>query len=477
MLHKGAIYWAAAFGVAAAVGAGGAIWHYRSAVPPAGAQTRLFDPPIAPPQDLAAASASPDPVAAVSPKQPEPSREADLSRPQFDIVRVEPTGEAVIAGHSAPKARVAVTDHGQVVAEADADETGQFVVLPPTFAPGSHTLGLTARTGDGAAVQSPGVVGIDVPQPSAKSATAAMAAPSATGVSTSLTKSSARTGVADPSPASTLASRALEASPSGKSLVQSNPAAPAPSKPTESILIAKTETPIPRAAASPRVVVTGVATDETGRMVATGAASAGAFLRLYLNGSFLADVTAGANGLWALTVEHGMKGGAYSIRADEINRTTDTVISRAEVPFNYSERVAELALGATPAPVVATPPAPAGTQAPAPEPRRTVAPAAAPAMVVKDVTVALSSDAALASPRQSAVGGEPSAPSGAAHAIVPLVDTAKVVPGDSLWAISAHLYGNGLRYTQIYAANAGQIRDPWLIYPGQIFVLPRPTPF
>ena len=52
-----------------------------------------------------------------------------------------------------------------------------------------------------------------------------------------------------------------------------------------------------------------------------------------------------------------------------------------------------------------------------------------------------------------------------------------MVPGDSLWAISAHLYGNGLRYAQIYAANAGQIRNPSLIYPGQIFVLPQPTPY
>ena len=57
------------------------------------------------------------------------------------------------------------------------------------------------------------------------------------------------------------------------------------------------------------------------------------------------------------------------------------------------------------------------------------------------------------------------------------VDTAKVVRGDSLWRISSQRYGNGVRYKQIYAANASQIRDPRLIYPGQIFVLPQPTPF
>ena len=48
----------------------------------------------------------------------------------------------------------------------------------------------------------------------------------------------------------------------------------------------------------------------------------------------------------------------------------------------------------------------------------------------------------------------------------------------SLWRISWHLLGDGQRYRQIFAANASQIRDPKLIYPGQIFVVPqeRATP-
>lgn len=46
--------------------------------------------------------------------------------------------------------------------------------------------------------------------------------------------------------------------------------------------------------------------------------------------------------------------------------------------------------------------------------------------------------------------------------------------GDSLWRISRQLYGAGIRYTQIYEANRGQIRDPDLIYPGQVLVAPAP---
>jgi nucleoid-associated protein YgaU len=47
-----------------------------------------------------------------------------------------------------------------------------------------------------------------------------------------------------------------------------------------------------------------------------------------------------------------------------------------------------------------------------------------------------------------------------------------VQPGNSLWRISRAVYGEGIRYTVIYAANAEQIRDPDLIYPGQIFDVP-----
>ncbi|CAO3443382.1 LysM domain protein [Azospirillum argentinense] len=47
-----------------------------------------------------------------------------------------------------------------------------------------------------------------------------------------------------------------------------------------------------------------------------------------------------------------------------------------------------------------------------------------------------------------------------------------VQPGNSLWRIARSTYGHGVQYTLIYEANRGQIRDPDLIYPGQIFALP-----
>ena len=56
---------------------------------------------------------------------------------------------------------------------------------------------------------------------------------------------------------------------------------------------------------------------------------------------------------------------------------------------------------------------------------------------------------------------------------VPEINTARIVRGDNLWQISRRTYGDGKRYTVIYDANRDQIRDPDLIYPGQIFVMPK----
>nr|WP_246157281.1 LysM peptidoglycan-binding domain-containing protein [Sneathiella litorea] len=51
--------------------------------------------------------------------------------------------------------------------------------------------------------------------------------------------------------------------------------------------------------------------------------------------------------------------------------------------------------------------------------------------------------------------------------------SAIVQPGNSLWRIARRVYGEGMEYTVIYQANQDQIRDPDLIYPGQIFSLPK----
>jgi nucleoid-associated protein YgaU len=51
-----------------------------------------------------------------------------------------------------------------------------------------------------------------------------------------------------------------------------------------------------------------------------------------------------------------------------------------------------------------------------------------------------------------------------------------VQTGNNLWKLAEGIYGAGTRYTLIYQANRDSIRDPDLIYPGQIFKLPDAAP-
>lgn len=54
-----------------------------------------------------------------------------------------------------------------------------------------------------------------------------------------------------------------------------------------------------------------------------------------------------------------------------------------------------------------------------------------------------------------------------------LTDSVTIQPGFTLWALAKQKYGAGMRFVQIYDANRDTIKDPDLIYPGQVFTLPN----
>ncbi len=55
----------------------------------------------------------------------------------------------------------------------------------------------------------------------------------------------------------------------------------------------------------------------------------------------------------------------------------------------------------------------------------------------------------------------------------PAVRAVTVQKGDTLWAISRERYGEGILYVRVFEANRDRIRDPDLIYPGQVFTIPE----
>ena len=53
-----------------------------------------------------------------------------------------------------------------------------------------------------------------------------------------------------------------------------------------------------------------------------------------------------------------------------------------------------------------------------------------------------------------------------------LVQAITVQPGATLWAIAQERYGSGILYARVFEANADSIKNPDLIYPGQVFTVP-----
>ncbi|MBN9082131.1 MAG: hypothetical protein BGP04_08640 [Rhizobiales bacterium 62-17] len=347
---------------------------------------------------------------AAKPETPAGKPAANGPKPQFDVVRVEPSGETVVAGRAAPNAKITLFSAGKPVGEVTANGEGQFVILPPALPPGDHLLSLQAD-----AVTSDQTVAIAVPKPGSRDVVVALAEPD-----------KPTRILSDAKPAAAKA----EAAPAASS------AAPANAAPQNA------------ASASPPVAIRAVEAQEGGGFFLSGLATAGAQVRLYLNGALIASAQAGPDGRWSVRVEKGMSSGKYAVRADVLGQDGG-VVARAEVPFDYPA---------------------AGTMAATSGKRDAASPAS-------ESTAQRQAEAA--TPATTAAGPEKRSDAAAAapqSTVVAELRTARVERGDSLWRISRTMLGHGVRYTQIYDANTDQIRDPDLIYPGQVLVVPNPTP-
>ncbi len=80
--------------------------------------------------------------------EPEPPL---IRAPKFDVVRIDPLGSAVIAGSAEPGASVALLVDGDLIADAVADRNGKFVALfdlPPSETPRSLSAQLETAAGE-----------------------------------------------------------------------------------------------------------------------------------------------------------------------------------------------------------------------------------------------------------------------------------------------------------------------------------------
>jgi nucleoid-associated protein YgaU len=291
---------------------------------------------------------------------------APAEAPSFDIVRVERSGETVIAGRAAPESEVTVTTQdGTEIGRARADSAGTWALVPEKpLSPGSHELGIEAQDAQGGSRLSEEVVVVVVPE--RKAAAPAAGAATATGVT---------------APAES------QSQPGQQVLAVLTPRQGGGSK-----VLPQAEEGI----AHGDLVLDSVDYDAAGRAVVGGRASPGTRMLIYLDNRLVGDTQAGADGRWSHAPAEPVAEGLHSLRVDQVDGA-GSVIARVETPF-----------------------------------------------LREAVRVAAAGEAFVT-----------------------------VQPGNSLWRIARRTYGEGLQYSVIYQANQDQIRDPDLIYPGQVFELPK----
>ncbi|MCE4222993.1 LysM peptidoglycan-binding domain-containing protein [Methylobacterium sp. C25] len=446
------------------------------------------------PGDQAAIESGRDALAGPGEASQAETRQGDDKTPKFDILRVEPSGDAVLAGRTTPKAAIELRRDNQTVARVIADESGQFAIDSLSLPPGNSELTLRSTTPDGNIVEGKASAVVVIDKDRKAQPLVAVSEPDKPTRVLSM-----------PGPVAEASKEAAEAS-------GSNATPPA--------IPSQEDAALPGAAASAQaapVKIVSVDAQDGGRLFVSGQGAAWASLRLYLNDTLVASGKAGADGRIAFTIGRGVKPGGYQIRLDQVESDAGKVGNRAQVAFTFPTQLAAKEPGKTTSKDQAQPkakpaaPATGSAEKPASAPktaaatetpsvagagrpdktmpsreanRRTaeaLAPtlpdaAKTPAADAKAATAPSSALGSASAPMELAEKAAPAPSDQAAAVFVPEIETAKIIRGDNLWQISRKSYGDGKRYTVIYEANRDQIRDPNLIYPGQIFVMPKDAP-
>lgn len=451
--------------------------------------------------------------------------------PAFTLVRVEPDGSAVIAGSASPSSEIQVFANEELLGSEKAESTGDFVYVTESPLPsgGVELRLLDVATGEFATqsvvvivqedrTSEPLVVASEPGQASAilqgletesvaEAEAEAEIAEEAVAVADVAT--SART--AEPAASVEVEEQALvEAEQSTEPAEQAVADTSAPVSETTSAVAAAEAVPAeePAQAAEQLAAVQQPAQmDEPAPVIAivpptidaveidgdhnffAGGGTEGLSVRLYVENRPVGTAEV-QDGRWLVEAENVLTAASQRIRVDMLN-PDGTVASRAEVDFivDLPELAPEpeqqpVAVAQAPAQETAAQPAPAVVQTPAAveapeqaEPAQTAAtvpetpaePATQPAEVAavkpeSESPVVEETAQPVPAPVPTLIGTTTGNRTTSGHVIIRR--------GDNLWTIARRVYGEGLRYTQIFEANANQIRNPDLIYPGQVFDLP-----
>ncbi len=277
-------------------------------------------------EDRLAQGESPKPAPSPA-ESAEPPRSKPTAVPDFDVVRIEPTGEGVIAGRAEPNWTVRVESDGATIAETSADEEGAWtIVLDQPLKSGDHALSLRAISPDG---------------------TRALTA-----------QQSVKVAVGE---AAAAGEPEVAAKPDEQAAAAANDLAsqPQPVYPDENA---------PREQTKPPVKIGKLdyqdTTDDTGKISLSGVGEPNVQIYLFFDQEPLGEVIVGEDGTWAFEVEKKLDAEEHTIRADTYDEKTHVVQGRASLRLGREPGAAGTETAA---------------QEAAPQPEASPAPEAAPA--------------------------------------------------------------------------------------------------
>lgn len=335
----------------------------------------------------------------------EPAIQATVQTPSFDLVRVDPAGNTVIAGRAEPSSTIEIILDEKVIGTAEADAAGAFTSLLSVDPSGSaRVLSLATTDDNGAALGS---------------AESVIIAPFAAADDAARTTQTTAAQPAGPETADDAPETAQIADAGG-------PAPPEPSADAET----GPDVPDAETAAAPTVLLAtqegvdvlqpgggapelleeialdSISYDPGGEVTLSGRGTGEGFVRVYLDNTPVQTEKIADSGKWRAPLPQ-VETGIYTLRIDEVN-SDGVVVSRVETPFKREEPEALAALN-----------------------------------------------------------------SGAAPETGIRLSLVTVQPGNTLWGIASRNYGEGILYVRVFEANRDRIRDPDLIYPGQVFEVPQ----
>lgn len=275
--------------------------------------------------------------------------------PSFDIVRVNPRGDSVIAGRAEPNSEIVIRDGDREIGRVRADGRGEWVLVPSEpLPPGNREISAAMVRPGEPELRSDTVIVLAVPE---RRTTEPGSAPSPGALAIQVPRQGE-------GPSRVLQRPSAGDSGSGSGIRQGD-------------------------------LTLDIIDYGTGPgLTLGGTAPAGADVRVLLDNREIATARADGRGQWSVAPAAPVPPGEYKLRVEQLGRD-GRAVARVETPFARTIPVGDLPPGAV-----------------------------------------------------------------------------VVQPGNSLWRIARRAYGEGVRYTLIYDTNRDLIRDPDLIFPGQVFNIP-----